>query len=337
MGSMFRSATLKLTAWYLAIVMTISVMFSLVLYRVTVDELARGIHQESERIYRQFPVFQDNPILRSTTDYSRSQHALIFDLLLLNLGVLVLAGLAGYFLARRTLKPIEEAHHQQARFTADVSHELRTPLTALRMESEVALLDSKSSSRDLRATLASNIEEVGKMEILINNLLRLTKLDAGQLEQTFTDLTSNAIVTSAIKQVSQLAGHQSITIENKTKDAPLFGDPISLAQAIVVLLDNAIKYSSAGSTVTLTSKLDGPNTLLTVSDTGKGIDKQALEHIFDRFYRADSSRNKTAQAGYGLGLSIAHMIATIHHGSITISSQSGHGTKATLSIPTTGN
>lgn len=337
MGSMFRSATLKLTAWYLAIVMTISVIFSLALYHLATDELARGIHRESERIYHQFPVFQDNPILLSTTDYSRSQHALVLELLLLNLGVLGLAGLASYFLARRTLAPIEEAHYQQARFTADVSHELRTPLTALRMESEVALLDDNSSSQELRATLISNIEEVSKMEILINNLLRLTKLDAGQLEQTFSDLKSGPIIGSAIKQVDQLAQHQSITIVDKSKDLALFGDPISLTQAIVVLLDNAIKYSPSGSSVSLSSRLDGPNTLLTVSDAGKGIDKQALEHIFDRFYRVASSRNKTTQDGYGLGLSIAHMIANIHHGSITITSRSGHGTKATLSIPTIGN
>ncbi|MEO8105183.1 MAG: HAMP domain-containing sensor histidine kinase [Candidatus Saccharibacteria bacterium] len=337
MGSMFRSATLKLTAWYLAMVMTISIIFSLALYHVATDELARGIHRESERISRQFPVFQDNPILRSTTDYSRSQHALVLELLLLNLGVLVLAGLAGFFLARRTLEPIEQAHHRQARFTADVSHELRTPLTALRMESEVALLDDKSTPQDLRATLTSNIEEVGKMEILINNLLRLTKLDAGQLEQSFSDLQSKPIVDSAIEQVGQLAQHQSITIENKSEDLALFGDPISLTQAIVVLLDNAIKYSPAGSTVSVTSRIEGANTLLSVNDTGKGIDKQALEHIFDRFYRVDASRNKTTQDGYGLGLSIAHMIANVHHGSIAITSRAGHGTKATLSIPTSGN
>src|SRR5206468_328883 len=98
------------------------------------------------------------------------------------------SGFASYGLARRTLRPIEESHEQQKRFTADVSHELRTPLTALKMSSEVALMDAAASKPALREALQSNLEEADKLELLINNLLRLTRLEATELQQTFSDI-----------------------------------------------------------------------------------------------------------------------------------------------------
>src|SRR5690349_10918291 len=123
---MFRSATFQLTLWYLALVMAISLTFSGVLYQVATDELARGLHSETERIFLQFPVFDNSPMLRTGPDYDRGTHRILLRLVGFNIIVLFTAGFASYWLARRTLEPIEEAHEQQKRFTADVSHELRT-------------------------------------------------------------------------------------------------------------------------------------------------------------------------------------------------------------------
>lgn len=332
---MFRSATFKLTMWYLALVMAISLIFSAVLYHVTTGELDRGLSSESSRIYQQFPVFRGDPLLSPGQDYNDGVHRILLRLLGFNIIVFAVAGAASYWLARRTLQPIEEAHEQQKRFTADVSHELRTPLTALRMESEVALMDTKNSKQALRTTLASNLEEVSKLEDLINNLLRLTRLEAGNLEQQFEPLNSRAIAEEAVEQIAKQAAGRNITITTDVKPAQLTGDRSSLVQLLVILLDNAIKYSPNGSTVRLTGQVDDQTASFKVADHGTGIEREALEHIFDRFYRGhqDGSRSKTTTEGYGLGLSIAKMIADLHKGRITVSSRVGHGTTAAVTLP----
>jgi len=317
---MFRSATFKLTMWYLAIVMAISLAFSVVLYHVTTGELDRGLRHETQRIYTEFPVFQGNPMLRPNVDYDSGAHRILLRLIGFNIFVLVAAGGASYWLARRTLQPIEEAHQQQARFTSDVSHELRTPLTALRMESEVALLNKKASSDELRSTLSSNLEEISKLEALINNLLRLSRLEADELQQAFRPVNTADLTGAAIKQVSALAEERKINIKQTGKPATVSGDQDNLTQLLVILLDNAIKYSPSKSEIELKSSLKGDQVVLSVADHGVGIKREALEHVFDRFYRADSSRQKGSDEGYGLGLSIAKMVADVHGATITLRS-----------------
>lgn len=330
---MFRSATFKLTMWYLAIVMAISLAFSAILYQVTTGELDRGLNHETEQIFDEFPVFQNSPYLRPGKEYQDSSHRILLRLISFNLVVLVGAGYASYWLARRTLKPIEAAHEQQKRFTADVSHELRTPLTAIHMESEVALLNPKASAQELRSVLQSNLEETAKLDALVNNLLRLTRLEAEELQQTFSELSAPVVAAAALTTVAATAKAKKIKFENQVKDVPLYGDEANLVQLLVILLDNAIKYSPKGSTVELKSGPGKDHTTLTVVDHGVGIEREALEHVFDRFYRADNARNKSDGQGYGLGLSIAQMIAELHNGTVTLHSQVGKGTSATITLP----
>lgn len=326
--------------WYLAIVMVISLAFSMVIYGGTTHELNRGLHRESDRISRQFPVFRDDPQLRPGPDYENASHRLLMRLVELNIIVLLGAGFSSYWLARRTLQPIEDAHEQQKRFTADVSHELRTPLTALRMESEVALMNEKGSAKELRQTIASNLEEVTKLEALVNNLLRLTQLEAEELRQNFTDLSTQTIVEAALKQVASRAADRRINLKSQLQDLSLHGDSDSLVQLLVILLDNAIKYSPEAAAVEVTVTRKDGQAVIAIKDHGQGIKPEALEHVFDRFYRADKSRTRTPTTkseGYGLGLSIAKMIADLHGSTIQLSSRVGHGTTATVTLPLENN
>jgi two-component system, OmpR family, sensor histidine kinase CiaH len=329
---MFRSATFQLTMWYLAIAMAISLLFSVVLFNITTNELNNGIRRESSRIMTEFPVFQDDPRFHHTVDYDASVRHILFQLIILNASVFVLAGISSYLLARRTLAPIEAAHEQQKRFTADVSHELRTPLTALRMESEVALLNDKLPANELRSTLQSNLEEVAKLETLINNLLRLTRLEADLLQQSFTGVNISHIARDAVEQLQPLAARRKVTLklEQGAKHVLALGDTDSLTQAVVILVDNAIKYSAPGDTVVIRTLQNDKQSILQVIDNGPGISKQELTHVFDRFYRAEKSRNKQDGEGFGLGLSIAKMIADIHDAAITLTSKPGHGTTASI-------
>lgn len=333
---MFRSATFKLTMWYLALVMAISLVFSVVVYHFATNELTVGLHDQTQRIFNNFPVFNGNPLLRSGHDLALGAHHILMRLFYFNLLVLFLAGFASYFLARRTLHPIEAAHEQQKRFTADVSHELRTPLTSLKMGSEVALMDKQATKEQLRETLESNLEDAAKMDMLINNLLRLTKLDDDQAHAAFGPVSTLQVIDTAVIQLQKIAASKHIIIENKAKDAIVQGDADSLSQLMVILLDNAIKYSPTKSTVTIESSRKDNEQQIIVKDQGQGITPDALPHVFDRFYRADKARTGTTiegTNGFGLGLSIAKLITDRHNGSLTLTSKVDHGTTVTISLP----
>ena len=325
---MFKSATFKLTVYYLLIVMAISILFSVVVYAVGSDGIANGIKLQSERIYSEFPVFQANPILKPSIDIERGDHRLLLRLVFFNSVVFIFAGVASYLLAERTLKPIKEAHEQQKRFTSDVSHELRTPLTAIRMEGEVALLNNNLGQKDLRQIIASNLEETVKIENLINGLLRLSRLDSEELQKNFTKIDLNEIVKSAIKTIKPKATTKKIKInEINNIKIEVSGDKNTLTQMIIILLDNAVKYSPPKKNIDITYSQDNHFKILSIQDFGIGINKDDLAHIFDRFYKADSSRNKQkSEESFGIGLSIAKSIAEVHNINIIVSSKVNEGT-----------
>lgn len=334
---MFKSATFKLTASYLGILMVISLLFSAVVYKVGSDNLTFGLSRESQELSTAFPIFNGTRFGQPDIASLKSGKDHLFDkLVLINMIVLVAGGLISYFLARETLKPIEDAHEQQKRFVADVSHELRTPLTALRMESEVALLDSQASAKDLKKVISSNIEEASKLETLINNLMKLSLLEAEELQRQFSQIELKELTKDAIGQIKPQADNKKIKLKfiaapKSLKPLSIVGDKDSLIQMLVIFLDNAVKYSPEQSTVTLEIAHHNGLKSIEIRDQGKGIKAEHLEHIFDRFYRADASRS--GAGGFGLGLSIAKLIADIHKADIVITSTPGQGTLVSVNFP----
>ncbi|HET8709470.1 MAG TPA: ATP-binding protein [Candidatus Saccharimonadales bacterium] len=330
---MFRDATFKLTLWYMLIIVVISLAFSFVVYQLAMTELANGLAHQTERFSNELPAYSNNPFFHQTSELSSGRHQIITNLIVFNIVVFFTAGFASYALAKRTLAPIEITHEQQKRFTADVSHELRTPLTALKMEAEVALLDKTLSKKGIRDALESNLEEVAKLETLINNLMRLTRLETATLQQQFSKVDVHDVLDEALAATAKSIAAEKITVDTNVKSAFVRGDRGSLTQLFVVLIDNAIKYSPQGSKVTITSRLEGDDVIVAVKDVGQGIEPKALEHVFERFYRADRARQSGATQGFGLGLSIAKYIADMHAGTITLSSRLAHGTTATVHLP----
>jgi two-component system, OmpR family, sensor histidine kinase CiaH len=302
-----------------------------VIYRAATQEVAWGINNQTTRIYRQYPVFEDNPLFNRPDDLRLSSQHLLRNLIYLNLAVFVGAGLAGYWLAKRTLAPIEAVNEQQKRFVADASHELRTPITALKMETEVALMDTGANATALRAVLESNFEETQKLERLLNNLLRLSQLEATELEEGFTVTPVQEIVDEAIHRTHGPAEAKHITVTATVPDAAsVYGDQESVTELLTILLDNAVKYSHEASAITVGTSIHTDHVTISVRDHGVGIEPKALEHIFDRFYRADTARTSN---GHGLGLSIAKQIADLHHGTITVKSTAGKGTTVLVQLP----
>jgi len=329
--NIIRSAVFQLTIWYLAIIMVLSVGFSYALYRMSDAELNRGLRRQQDVFLNQtfpnFPGFDDlrEQQMKETRDRFQS------NLILFNLIVLLAGGAVSYLLARRTLKPIDEAFVAQSRFTADASHELRTPLTAIQTEIEVALRDPAFTKEAATNLLKSNLEEVAKLKALSDGLLRLARDDAGR--DMWESVSLKDVATAAVEQTSSVAATKEISIENTVGDITIKGDQVSLTELLTILIDNAIKYSNPNTSIKLTAKKKEDTATLSIIDHGLGIKASDLPHIFDRFYRADPSRSKEKVAGYGLGLSIAKKIAELHGGSITVKSTPGNGSTFTIRLP----
>ncbi len=328
---MFKSATFKLTVSYLTVLMLISLVFSAVVFRVGSDNLAFGLARETQELSTAFPIFNGTQYAQpNPADLAAGKRHLLDELVLTNVLVLIGGGLISYVLARETLKPIERAHEQQKRFTADVSHELRTPLTALRMESEVALMDKKLKASGLRDVITSNMEEASKLETLINNLMKLSRLEAGELQRQFNELDLKNIAAEAIDQIKAQADKKNIKVTLKGADRKVKGDNNALVQMVVIFLDNAIKYSPQDTTIDVSIAKNSTQPEISIKDRGQGIAPKDLEHVFDRFFRADMARS--GNAGFGLGLSIAKLIADVHKADITITSAKGQGTTVKVSF-----
>ncbi|RJR25755.1 sensor histidine kinase [Candidatus Microgenomates bacterium] len=342
----FHFARLKLTAWYLIIIMALSVLFSLVIYRVLTAEIDR--FERAQRFFierrlqegtlplppgRRLFLFGNgeppNPQLLTET-----KQRILTMIILANTGILVITGGLGYFLAGRTLKPIKEMMDEQNRFITDASHELKTPLTSLRSEFEVAMLnDAKMTLKEAKQLIKSGFEEIVELQGLAENLIELTQQSKKRGLIKREEVSLLEIAEAALKKVVPLAKQKHITINNDIDDYILEGENQSLTELFVILLDNAIKYSPQHSKISLSSKKTDHHIRIEITDTGMGIDEKDLPHIFDRFYRADKSRSKTT--GYGLGLSIAKQIVETHNGSISAESKPNKGSKFVIKLPLT--
>jgi signal transduction histidine kinase len=337
---LIESAVFRLTLWYLAIIMVLSLIFSFALYRVSFGQMVANFQHEQAAIER-LPVplglesSRDSYIQALSDRLDDARRSLLWRLAGLNVLTLVLGGGAAYFLARRTLGPIETAMEAQGRFTADASHELRTPLTAMRSEIEVALREKHLAAGDARALLSSNLEEIAKLESLSAGLLRLARSENGLDPSAVTPVSVRQIFEGAIERHQAKIAERHTKLEVQTDDETIEGDEASLTELISILLDNALKYSPPKTTVTLKSSVSNNIVRLSISDQGAGINASDIPHIFERFYRADRSRTKDSErvGGYGLGLSIAKRIADLHHGDISVESAPAKGTTFKIKLP----
>ncbi len=320
---MFKKARVKLTSLYLIIIMLVSLSFSLVIYSGINRELSRIEILENVRAHRLQAL---GLIPENEPSIPEIRARIILTLGLVNLAILGISGLAGYFLAGKTLEPIEKMHEEQKEFVSNASHELRTPLAALKSEIEVSLRDKKMKMPEARQVLSSNLEEVNKIQRLTNYLLSLNKYQSEISNLPFKNLNLKEIAQKAIKRVEPLAEVKEIRIAKELERAIVNGNEDSLLELATILLDNAIKYSYKKGVVVVRAKKEKGQAVLEVEDNGVGIKKKDIPFIFDRFYRADTSRSKGKIDGYGLGLSIAKNIVDLHVGKIEVRSKENKGT-----------
>ncbi len=231
-----------------------------------------------------------------------------------------------------TLDRLESAFEQMSRFTADASHELRTPLTAIRSVGEVGL-QGDASPEEYRETIGSMLEEANRLTRLVENLLTVSRADAGQYQLqrrpvSILDLTreSAALLDVLVDEKSQ---HLSL---HGDEDATVMGDRLILRQAIVNVLHNAIKFSPLHGKISVSTTQNGGHVRIRITDSGPGIAEEHRGKLFQRFYRVDKSRSSES-GGAGLGLAIAQWAVQAHGGTITIESALDSGSTFQIDIP----
>jgi signal transduction histidine kinase len=260
-----------------------------------------------------------------------------YALLIAAFAVAALAALAlvtggGVLLARKSTVPVQQAFEQMRRFMADAAHELRTPITVLRSRAEVAQLRAREPEA-YAAALADIGREAARMGSIVDDLLILARADAGERalrrERCFLD----DLVLDAVHAAQPLAERRGVRLEVGTLDeAAVVGEPELLRQAALIVLDNALKYTPVGGTVTVAVSAADGRSVLTVRDTGIGIAAEVRPHVFERFYRGAPAEGR--EPGAGLGLAIARWIADAHGAQIAIESEVGRGTEVTVRFPT---
>ena len=233
------------------------------------------------------------------------------------------------------LARLEAAVKRLSQFTADASHELRTPIALIRTTAELTLRRERSAET-YREALRHIVDESDRTARLIDDLLLLARADAGLPALPLDRLELTPLVRDVCEQGQILAQERQLEISTEAPDRPVFvdaNDP-ALRRLLLLLVDNAVKYTPAGGRITVSVALDSSGPTVTVRDTGIGIPDRALPHVFERFYRVDESRNREA-GGAGLGLSIAQWIAERHHARLEAESVIGQGSAFRLRFPQT--
>jgi signal transduction histidine kinase len=249
---------------------------------------------------------------------------------------LILVAAGGWIVTRKSMEPVELAMMHMRRFMADAAHELRTPLSVIRTRAEVALRRSREPD-DYAVVLRAIEQESSRVTRIVEDLLMLARADAGERPIERARVFLDDVALDAAEGVRTLAERAGVPLAvERFDEAVVVGDAVLLRRLVVILLDNAIKFSRHGGEVRVGVRVTRGGAVLTVADTGVGIADEHLSHVFERFYRGDAARTRSAAGaseGVGLGLSIAQWIVQEHGATVRIDSKVGEGTRVTVTFP----
>jgi two-component system sensor histidine kinase CiaH len=278
----------------------------------------------------------DRSVLDESTEREMVAQAIArlrWRFILIDAAVFAVVGVAGFWYARRTMRPIDNALSNQRRFIANASHELRTPLAIMKADYEVAQRGPPDVA-ELQRALDSGLEEVERMSGVVADLLTLSRIDAHEepLERRQVDLC--ALLDATVSKLEALAALRGVDVVREGGHGELLAavDPERLQRALFNLVKNAVEHSPPGSRVAVRAACDGERVRVQVADHGAGMTPEQLRHVFERFYRADDARGR-ASGGSGLGLPIALWIVEAHGGTLHLMSTRGVGTTATVLLP----
>jgi len=334
---MFKSARIKITAYYLLIIMAITFSFSAAAYRSTTRQMERALEMQERRVKNRFfnipnPPFPPNEPIIDKEAVKQIEKETLTRLLLINVLILIGAGIPGYWLAGKTLKPIEEMAEKQKKFTVDAAHELKTPLTAMKTNLEVNLRDKNLDLKKAKTVLESTINDIDSLTLLTNSLILQSKYQNYKNgKRDSINLKESA--QNVIAKLEPIAKEKKIKINVDADEIKTQGDENFVRELLTILVDNAIKFSKKEGKIEISIKAKNNCAQISVKDNGIGIDEKDIPYIFDRFYKADTSRSKNEAPGFGLGLSIAKEIVEAHKGKISVKSKKGTGTEFLIKLP----
>ena len=267
-----------------------------------------------------------------TALYSGLQKA-TYALIFLGVFALVIASVIGYILAGRAILPLKEAYDKQRQFAADASHELRTPLAVVMASADLLLSDPSIQNPFLKEVIDDVKSEVKKMSKLVGDLLLVARSDNNALKVKFQKLDLGKLLSQNVRMMTPLAEKKNIALYGEGfRKVSIVGDEQKIKQLILILVDNAIKYTpNGGKVIVRLEGADERHVIFSVQDSGIGIAPEDKEKIFDRFYRVDKVRSRE-MGGNGLGLAIAMEILKIHKGKIFVDSEPNVGTKFTVEL-----
>lgn len=265
-----------------------------------------------------------------------SEKALLDRLLLIiaiGCGVGILCAIAsGYFLAGRALVPIKKAWKKQVEFVSDASHELRTPLAVIQAKTDILFRAPSSTIQDKILDISTISTESRRLSKLVSNLLTLARSDSNQMEMKKLPFRLDELLKEIIQQFEEIVSYQGKSLQLEVNETVMFlADKERIHQLIIILLDNAMKYTNEGGEILLSCQQSHSSIFLRVKDNGIGIPEEDIPKIFDRFYQSNKSRTSTE--GTGLGLSIAKWIVEKHHGKTKVQSNPGIGTTIEIIFP----
>lgn len=266
--------------------------------------------------------------------YYEAAYKTLFWLLCMALVLYMAACYFGYWLAGRNILPISQMYERQKQFTADASHEMRTPLAVMKLAVQGLREDEDSRLSEFAKESVEMLDsEADRLSRLTENLMTLARSDEDNLPAYTEQVDMTALCHKVAAQLALLAEQKQIVLKQEIQaDLSVYGDELALSRLLIILIDNALKYSSAKTTVTLRGARVKAQMVIEVRDEGCGISDEDKQRIFDRFFRVDKARSRS-QGGLGLGLSLAWAIVQQHGGSIKVLDNKPKGTIMYVQLP----
>lgn len=331
---MRKSEVNRLTLSYLAVIMTLSLIFTGIIYLLSTASLNRPLlpsEEENSSVSVEAPEFEEHSFentfrKRLERRDNTTRMTIIYSLMGFNLGIFVIGIFVSRSLAKLTLAPIERAMMKQTQFIFDASHELKTPLTAMLVRNEVALRKKSLPEEKAREVIAKNIEEILKMKELTASMLDVAR-ENGEPEKS-TEINVPEFLADLQEKLAPVARERGVKIEtemNLGKNLRASAAKNTLEQILTIFADNAMKYSEE-KIIYLRAGRRGKNVVFSVKDNGVGVKKEDQKRIFERFYQVDAARTRTEdKTSHGLGLAIAKNLAERQGYKIVLRSSEGRG------------
>ncbi len=316
---------------------TLNTIFTNVEFDSTIIDTIYQININNEYTYRGINFQLDNGnymqvLINVDSEIDMIQEFRTILVIALILSVLIII-LASYILSKKTLKPIVASWKRQNQFVQDASHELRTPLAIIQAKQETLLEKPDSKIIDNAEEISTTLKETQRLTKLVKELMELARGDSKSLElhkETFNLDEEIQNITNLYKDVAT-AEKKEFVLDLNFKEN-IVADSNKIKELLVILLDNSIKYTEEGDSITIKTQKKDNKAILEVMDTGIGISKEAQKHIFERFYREEKSRDRE-KGGMGLGLSIAYNIVKLHKGTIKVDKNRKKGTNMIVKLP----